>query len=207
MTLNIMLNPSSYTMDEPGNFMLVWRAGQSLNDALTSMFSIVYPGMPVSINIGSNIVNDYDFIHRASTLEGIASILHDFTDSQFGQPVTHTIQCGKLVVFDSTYQPAPIEIEFTDLVGQPTWIQKKTMQMKTVMRGDLQIGSIITMPKGFSNAPGLVTTQGASYPSSIKYKSAFQNNFQIVEIRHVGEYRSPDGAAWASTFNCLSNAP
>jgi hypothetical protein len=52
------------------------------------------------------------------------------------------------VVFDKTYQPSSIAIQFTDLIGQPTWIEPNTMQVKTVMRADLQVGSIITMPQG-----------------------------------------------------------
>lgn len=206
MVLALMLNPASYTMDDPGNFTLVWRAGQPLSTALQNMFSVVYPNQPVSMNIGSNIVNDTDFIHRASTLEGLAGVLHDFTDTMFSQPVYHTIQAGKIVVYDKTYQPAPIQLAFTDFIGQPTWIDQQTMQVKTVMRADIQVGAIIAMPQGFQNAPGLITTQGSSLPSSNKYKSAFQNNFTVSELRHIGDYRSPDGSAWATIFNCIENA-
>ncbi|WP_233842328.1 hypothetical protein [Dyella sp. 2HG41-7] len=203
MVLNLLLMPSGYTMSEPGNLMFIWRAGQSLPDALTSMFSTAYPGMPVSINVGSNLKVDYDFIDRASSLESFAGMFTSFTEKQFGQAVTITIQAGKIVVFDSTHKPSPIQMEFTDFVGQPTWIEKQVMQVKTVMRGDLQIGSIIKMPKGFQNAPGFITTVGSSYPSSIRYKSAFQNDFMIKEMRHVGDYRSPDGSAWSTIFNCI----
>jgi hypothetical protein len=91
------------------------------------------------------------------------------------------------------------------MIGQPTWIEPKLIQMKTVMRADLQIGSIITMPQGVQNAPGFVQTTNNSLPSSIKYQSAFQNNFQVREVRHIGNFRSSDAADWCTIFNCLAN--
>jgi hypothetical protein len=62
------------------------------------------------------------------------------------------------------------------------------------------------MPKGIQNAPGFVTTWASSLPSSLKYQSAFQNNFLVTEVRHVGNFRSSDAADWCSVFNCLANA-
>lgn len=206
MVLNLMLMPSNFTMDAPGNFMFTWLAGQSLSDALKSMFSIVFPNYPVSINVGSNIVLNHDYVDRKSTLEGIAMALGDTTEKIFKQRVTITMQGGRIVVYDATYKPSPIQIAFTDLIGQPTWLEQKTMQLQTVMRADLQVGSLITMPKDFKNAPGFIATMGSSLPSSNKYESAFQNNFTVTEIRHIGNYRSPDGTTWATVINCLTNS-
>lgn len=157
----------------------------------------------MSINIGSNLVLDSDEYHFAATLDDFSLYLGQLTQGQFnGQRVTITIQSGKIVVFDTTHKPGPVQINFTDLIGQPTWVAPQIMQVKTVMRADLQIGSIITMPKGMQNTPGLVTTWPDSLPSSIKYQSAFQNNFQIVELRHIGNFRSPDSGDWCTVFNC-----
>lgn len=207
MVLNFVILPSRYTQTTKGNLVLNWRAGQPLSEALQSCLSIAYPDMPISINIGSNLVLDNDDPHYAGTLEEMAQHIGDLTDQQFnGQRVTITIQAGKIMVYDTTQKPPVIEISFTDMIGQPTWIEPQIMQMKTVMRADLQVGSIIRMPQGMQNVPGLITTWPDSLPSSIKYQSAFQNNFLIREVRHIGNFRSPDGADWCSVFNCVANA-
>lgn len=205
MTLDLVILPSIYTMDNKGPFVFNWPAGQQLSDALKACLAVAYPSMPISINIGSNLVLDRD-VHSGpfSTLDGLAQHIVTITDAYFsGQIVSITIQAGKLVVYDRTYQPGPIQIDFTDLIGQPTWIEPNVMQMKTVMRADLQIGSMISMPKGFQNVPGFVSTSAYSLPSSLKYQSSFQNNFQVIELRHIGNFRSSDAGNWATVFNCV----
>lgn len=205
MTLDFMVLPAIYTMGAPGNFVLNWTQGTPLSDALKTTLGIAYPGMPIMMNIGSNLVLDSDEHHYCSTLEELAGYIGNLTESAFGgQRVTITIQSGKLVIYDKTYQPSPVQIQFTDLIGQPTWIDQQTMQVKTVMRADLQIGGMITMPKGFQNTPGFVNTWGSSLPSSNKYQSAFQNNFQVKELRHLGNFRSSDSSDWCTVFNCLA---
>jgi hypothetical protein len=207
MELAMVILPSPYSMQNTKPIVLPWAKGQPLSDALNQMFATSFPGMPVSMNIGSNLVATNDSHHFDYTLEGIAYKVSDLTEQLFQQKVYITIQCGKIVVFDSTYQPSPIQIAFMDLIGQPTWINVNTMQVKTVMRADLQVGGMITMPQGIQNAPGLVSTTQAALPSSIKYQSAFQNTFQITELRHVGNYRATDASAWCTILNCVTSAP
>jgi hypothetical protein len=202
MSLDFVLYPAVFDYDNPGNFSFSWKSGQSLSDALKATLSIVYPDIPISISIGSNLVLGNDETHVCHTLDEFASYIGDLTEGALNQRVSITIQAGKIFVYDKTYQPPPIQIVFTDLIGQPTWIEPNIMQMKTVMRADLQLGSIITMPRGMKNAPGFVNTTAASLPSSQKYQSTFQNNFLITELRQIGSYRSQDAASWSTVFNC-----
>jgi hypothetical protein len=204
MTLDLVVYPSKYTMENPGNFVLNWRAQQPLDEAIRNSLSIAYPGIPISINIGSNLVNNHDEIGYYSTLEEFSTVVGSITEHSFQQRVEVAMWGGKIFIYDSTHNPTPIQINFTDLIGQPTWIEPNTMQVKTVMRADLQISARISMPKGFQNLPGFANTTQASLPSSIKYQSAFQNDFQIVEMRHLGHYRSHDSADWCTVFNCVT---
>lgn len=202
MSLDFVLFPAVYDYDNPGNFSFLWKAGSALSDALKATLSIAYPDVPISVNIGSNLVLSNDEVHVCRTLDEFADYIAELTESQFNQSVSITIQAGKVVVYDKTYQPSSVQIAFTDLIGQPTWIEPQIMQMKTVMRADLQLGSIVTMPQGMQNVPGFVNTTAASLPSSLKYKTTFQNNFLITELRQVGSYRSSDASAWSTIFNC-----
>ncbi|MBE1159631.1 hypothetical protein [Dyella acidiphila] len=211
MRLDLIIYPPDHSNDLPGNFVLNWLPGQSLADTLKATLSIVYPSIPVSMNIGSNLVFDSTKCHFCATVEQLSQYIGDLTEKVFQQRVTITLQGGKFIIFDKTYKPSPIQIVFTDLIGQPTWIATKTMQMKTVMRADLQIGSVITMPKGLQNGPGFVvapsgaalSSDGAGIASTNKNQSTFQNNFTIASIRHIGSYRSPAGEDWATVFDCV----
>jgi hypothetical protein len=207
MTLDFVLLPSIFTHKNPGNFTLDWKKGQPLADALQATLSRVYANkLTVSINISSSLVNAYHTSHAAYTLDGLAAYVANATQKSPTGPVNITIQRGTVLVFDGTYKPAPILIDFNDLIGQPTWIDVNQMQIKTVMRSDIQVGSTITMPTGYVNAPGFVTTTAEAFPSSQKYKSTFSQNFSVIKLRQLGNFRSSDSGEWATIFNCIQNA-
>lgn len=203
MTLDFVVVPSQYTNDNPGNIVLNWRAGTQLQAALQQTFSIAYQGMPVAFNMSSDLVQGHDEIHFCSTLDQLAETVGNITSDNLDNPVTIGIQAGKIIVYDTTYAPAPIQLNFNDFIGQPTWIDINTIQVQMVLRADLLQGSVVRMPQGLQNAPGVVATTGSSLPSSIKYQTIFQNNFQVNELRQVGHFRASDAAAWVTIANCL----
>jgi hypothetical protein len=206
MTLDFVLNPAQYSLDLPGNIVLNWTANTLLSQALRETLSVAYPDLPLSINISDQLVQNHDEIHFCSTLDQLAQVLTEITQGNFlgsSYPgVSITIQGGKLFVLDSTFTPNTVQLAFTDFVGQPTWIAPNVMQIKLVMRGDIQLGTTLKMPLGLQNNPGIVLTSASSMPSSLKYKSSFQGNFLVNELRQVGNYRSPDGASWVTIANC-----
>lgn len=205
MTLDFVLNPAVFTNDNPGNFVLNWTKGQKLSDALRATLSAAYQKqkLPIDMRISDQWVADIDLPHSADTLEGLASQIAEQTADQPNGPVNIAIQNGRITVQDETYKPSPIQIAFTDLIGQPTWIDVNTMQIKTVMRADLLVGSEIKMPDGYLNAPGAVTTAAQSQPSSLKYKPTFTQSFLVTQLRQVGDFRSTDSGEWATIFNCV----
>lgn len=202
-TLDFVVIPGVYTVDNPGNVLLDWSAGMSLADALKQTFSVAYPGFPVSMNISGDFVQSHDEPHICGALDQLAQVVGDITEGVFDNRVTIGIQAGEIVVYDSTYRPGPIQLNFNDFVGQPTWIGVNTIQTKMVARADLRMGSIVKMPEGLQNAPGYIKTTAAAYPSSIKYQTTFQNNFIINELRQIGNFRSADAAQWSTIANCV----
>lgn len=205
MTLELVILAAVFTDNNPGNFVLNWLPGQALSEALKQTLSIAYPTMPISMNIAPDIINDYHFPHYCGTLDELAILVGDFTEDTFKNRVGIAIQGGQIVVLDKTYTPPPIQLVFTDFIGQPTWIASGVIQIKTVLRADLGIGSIVRMPQGLQNAPGVITQTSAALPSSIKYKSTFSGDFTVADLRHIGNLRSSDGASWCTIFNCVVN--
>ncbi|MFM0503970.1 hypothetical protein [Paraburkholderia caffeinilytica] len=211
MTLDFVINPGGFDSDNPGNFVLNWQAGQPLSGALQNCLSVAYPGFPLTMNISSQLVQSAQEVHHCGTLEELAQYIQGITNGQFLGPtypgVQIAMQGGALSVFDNTWQPPTVQLNFADLVGQPTWIDVNTLQVKLVMRGDLQIGTTVKMPVGLSGQAGQVLTSGNSLPSSTNYLTTFSGSFQIVEQRHIGNFRSSDGGSWVTVINCVPFTP
>jgi hypothetical protein len=209
MRLDLVIAPSTYTLNEPGNIVLNWQAGQQLSQALQQTLSVAYPNVPFTAQVSNQIVQNFNEVHFCSTLQELAQCVQGITSGYFlgstYSGINLTAQNGQFFVWDSTYSPNPIQIAFTDFVGQPTWIDVNTMICKLVMRADIQLGAVIQMPQGLQNLPGVVTTTQQSFPSSNNYQTAFQGTFNVSDIRHIGSYRSPDGASWVTIVKCLAN--
>lgn len=199
MTLDFVVYPANLQ----NNIVLTWRAGTQLSTALTQALNLAFPAIPVKMNIG-NYVQSHDEIGHWDSLEGMAQTIYGITYSAKTQAGVYiSFQNGGIQVFDSSYVPKPVQIQFTDFVGQPTWLDVNVMQVKLVMRADLAVGSIIKMPPQLQNSPGQVLTLGNSLPSSMAYQTAFNGSFQIIEMRHIGNLRSADGAQWVTLANCI----
>ncbi|KFG94406.1 hypothetical protein GQ56_0126480 [Burkholderia paludis] len=211
MRLDLVVLPSSYSLDNPGNIVLNWKAGQPLGPALTNALLVAYPGVPIQMSISDQLVQNHDEVHFSSTLQQLAQCIQDITRGYFlGADyggVRVTLSNGRFLIWDDTFQPPQIQIEFKDLIGQPTWLANNVMVFKTVLRADLQVGARVLMPKGTQNTPGMVISTQQSFPSTNQnyYQTAFQGLFQIVELRHVGSYRSHDGKSWVTIVKCVPN--
>lgn len=217
MTLDFVCYPTYYNFGNPTNIILNWKQGQLLSDALTQTFATALPNIPLEINISPSLVLTNDEIGFYPNFEGLAQHLKDVTKAQ-GHPVIIAYQAGKIMIADDTYNPPSIPVNFNDLVGQSTWIDVETMQVKTIMRGDITITSQINMPQGITNSPGFIITQpislqnvmsggliSVSQLAQAKNQSTFQNSFNVTEMRHLGNYRSPDGAQWVTIMNAVQN--
>ncbi|MDR6421270.1 hypothetical protein J2801_003558 [Paraburkholderia phenoliruptrix] len=202
-TLDFVVIPGTYTIDNPGNILLDWTAGMSLADALRQTFSVAYPGFNVAINISDDLVQNHDEPHICGTLDQLAQVVGDITEGVFDNRVTIGIQAGQIIVYDKTYKTGPVQLNFNDFVGQPTWIGSNVIQIKMVSRADLELGQTVRMPDGLQNAPGYIKTSASAYPSSIKYQTTFKNDFIVNRVRQIGNFRSPDAAQWSTIVDCI----
>lgn len=203
MSLALIVVPSSYSHGHPGNIVLNWQKGQKLSDALQPAFAAAYPKAKASINISSSLVAVRNETSFHGTFSQLARHVARITASAPNGAVEMSFQNGAISVFDNTAQPPIVLFQFTDFVGQPTWLAPQLIQVKTVMRGDIQVGNNVAFPVGFENAPGFVQTSQASQPGFGRYKSAIQGKFTVTQVRQIGNFRDPDGAAWSTVFNCV----
>jgi hypothetical protein len=190
------------TLKNPINLTLNWPAGQPLSTALQNCLQTAFPGYTINMNINPSIVRPGAQAGFYPTLEQLAQFCRqtslDVIKDKGYAGVSIVPNGTTISVFDTPSGPAK-KINFTDLIGQPTWIESPNIQLKTVMRADLAIGKQILLP------PTLITNTQAANSNIINQRASFQGGFYIVSMRHVGRYRQPTADAWVTVIEASPN--
>lgn len=205
MTLDFFIVPNfgattAGSSVQPANLVLHWPAGMPLGTAIKNTLQTAYPSASPAptIQVSNNIVQQQDG----------SGVYGDLTQlSEYARRVSRAIIGGNylgvaiisqgnsfLVTDGSNTNNNAIQIQFQDLIGQPTWIAPNTIQVKTVMRADIQPASQIKLP------PTLVTNTPQSQ-SQYRSNSVFQGNFFVSTVRHIGHFRQPTADAWVTVIN------
>lgn len=184
---------------KPQNLVLNWKKGTQLSAAIQQTLNASFPEFTINININQKLVLGNDEVGYFQDLVQFAQYVKATSLNIIGgnyQGVDILITQSSISVYDGTSQTSPKQIAFTDLIGQPTWIDSPSIQIKCVMRADLTVQDFIKLP------PGQVTTTPQSL-SQFRNNSVFQGVFQISEIRHVGHFRQSDAASWVSIITAF----
>jgi hypothetical protein len=167
MSLDIIFMPTTGTSDQPMNYVLNWTAGTTLASALANTFSTTFPKASIEIQLSPRLVQNHDEPGIYGSLTQLASLLNPLSKRIVTDPdypgVQITYDGATLRAFDLTAQPGaqqpPKQIAFQDILGQPCWISPQQIQVKLVLRGDLNIGATIILP------PNLATITAAALSS------------------------------------------
>lgn len=195
-SLDLIIQPATGLPTLPLNLVLQWVKGQQLSEVIRNTVSTAFPGYTSEISISDRLVLPADEIAYFQTLAQFAQQIKLTSQKIIGgdySGVEVVIRQKQIVVYDGTTQTTPKQILFTDLIGQPTWINAGQIMTKCVMRADLTLGDFVKLP------PGQIVTTPQSY-SQYRSGSAFQGVYQIDQIRHIGNFRQADGASWVTTF-------
>jgi len=214
-TLDLVISPGMTTAASPGGFgtlaqpkniVLNWKAGTTLSAALKTTLSTAFPGMPSNININAGLVRPNDEVTFYPTLEQLAQYVRSTsrdiikTANYPGVSIAPDKAGSSLNVYDSS-SGTPKQIDFIDLIGQPTWLQPRTVSIKTVMRADLTMGQSILLPKA------VVTNTAAAATSIANQQPSFQGSYDIISLRHVGNFRQPSADSWVSVIDATPSMP
>lgn len=207
-TVDLLMAASVGTIATPMNFVLNWRAGDTLANALSSTISVAMPNAKQTVNISPNLTQNHDEIHYCGSLDQLASVIFDVSRVVIHDPTYP----GVMIFFDGTTvnitdlitkPPAAKAIAFQDLIGQPVWLSPETIQIKTVMRGDFDLGDTVTLPETLitNNAGAFTAFQGTD-----NNKLTFSGDYQVIDIHHYGNFRQPDALSWNTTMNLIPAA-
>jgi hypothetical protein len=210
MTLTFVCSPDVVKTGDPkiGNLVFVWNPGQSLAAALKAMLQTAYPGFTLSINIANNLVTTHTVTHIASDLHSFATWLKQYTkgllEATYPGVRMYFSGGGGIVATDGTVKTSPIQLQYTDLIGQPVWADAATMDVYTVLRGDISCGDKIKLPAIEQSSPGLQFTVPSLNNAYQDYELSFKGEFQVINTRQIGDFRSSEGTNWCTVIRCAA---
>jgi hypothetical protein len=183
----------------PKNIVHNMPANQPLSTALKNTLSVAFPKANIIMNISDKLKLPYPDYGIYQSIEQLGDYIKGLSHSILGTPpdykgVTITANGNNIHVNDGTKSPGAIKINYDDLVGQPTWIGPKTLQVTTLMRGDINIpnNTTITLPET------QVTQTAASAVLQKGNTLNFSGDWTVTSVRHVGKYRSPQYDNWVT---------
>jgi hypothetical protein len=105
-----------------------------------------------------------------------------------------------VTVTDNTAPPtsAPISINFSDMIGQPVWLDFNTLQLKLMMRSDISIGMQVLLPPNYA----ILTAQSQS---QLKNGIAYTGTAYVNAVRYIGNFRQETGDSWITIVDCFPN--
>ncbi len=209
-TLDLVINPSTYTPHEnPGNLVFNWQPGQSFADAITLTMSAAFPNSTLSIHVNPSLTTGQTILHFTGTANAMAQFIfrHTVGKNELGPnyPGVHIYYNGsKITVTDFSQSAGPvIALKFTDLVGQPTWLEPPVLTINTVLRADLQVGSYLTLPKRDFGGPGAVLMMPTIAGTQFDNKLNFSGTFIVTALRALGQFRGTDADDWISVIQAV----
>lgn len=216
------------TNSTPAGFVFQWAAGQPLMVPLVNCLSQVFPQYaivgavhPGLVWSGATTTGYYKTLPQLaqwisqksiSMISGYAPPVVPGPDTYSG--VSIILFNNTIIISDGTTQTLPLQIQFQEIVGQPTWSQTNTVQTACVMRADVQVGDYVTLP----DLPG-ITQQGSFNQffnpnpfgngySDQKSGTIFTGTFMVTAVRHVGDSRDPGATSWVTTIDMkLASTP
>ncbi|WP_343743379.1 hypothetical protein [Herbaspirillum huttiense] len=197
MTLDIVISTGTGSSLAPRNIVLDWKAGTPLSQAIASMLSAAFPGYQQQINIDSRLILASDDPGYYESMEQFAAYINGLSKSIIGGTyggVSIYLREKTFFVYDAPDSTKPHQLQYQDMIGQPTWKNPGQIQVTLVMRADLSINDYVKLP------PSIITTTATALPAYRK-KSIFDGAYQVAAIRHVGNSRQPDKESWVTVID------
>lgn len=239
-TLDLVVIGDFGRSGDPRNFSFNWRANQPLSEAIEATMAAALDKVKVECFISPDVKYDYDQPGAWKTLGDFSQAIIQLTNTQKfagiktlnGLPYQGVYcipdlsgEVPSYVFTDNTrrrseggdqpvggFTPGPRQINFKDIIGQPTWMDTNTISFKTVMRSDLAITDQVRFPESIQPVTRLTqgsapTFEDSPLPEQIsRNKSAFRGVFQIQTIQHFGNFRESGGDDWCTTFTAIFNS-
>jgi hypothetical protein len=195
--------PLPHQQQPDRNISWNWPAGVPMATAIAQSLAVAYPTYKQNISISPNLKRPNQEAGFYANLTMFSQYLHDLSLSIMNNSgyagVTMSLKGDTVTVSDGTQQAsaaATKALAFTDLIGQPTWINQAEIQVTCVMRADIDVQDVITLPAG-------PTITSADSYASFRTGAIFQGTWYVKQVQHVGNFRQPNAEAWITVLDCV----
>lgn len=202
VSLDMVIGAASFNPNVDVNLSFEWLKNTDLTTAVTQCLKKAYPNTPVNGQFSPNLIYTEDQWGQYKNLLSLSQQIYAYSkqiiqdDTYLGATIISNSN-GFFLNDGTAEAPKTTNVEFTDIVGNLTWLNIATIQAKLIMRSDLNVGDYITFPK---KTPVLnVVNNFSQYRNNI----SFQGKFRITQVRHVGSSRQPDGNSWCTVVDAV----
>lgn len=178
-----------------------------LSSAIQQTLSTALPGLPLNIQISPMLKLGYQDAGVYQSLEQYIGYIHDLSQSILGATLSDKNYLGvrassdgrSLDIWDETSNLGNTTVSPYDLIGQPTWIERYQVQIKTAMRGNIKPGMTVSLPTTLFNVEAGAIQLGTSEQRS---NLTLGGSYLVNHVRHIGDFRNPDGNNWCTIMDC-----
>lgn len=183
------------------NLAYKWPKGGSLEAAVRQVLNIAYPAASVTGGFDPSLVYTEEQPFAYQNMAQLAKFVFDTSKTINTSPNYLGAKIAPapkgFLLYDGTNQPVAKQISYLDMVGNATWLENQVMQVMCVMRADLAPGDIIKMPQGANQI-----NQQSSF-SQFRNKTAFQGDFFLRNLRHLGDSRQLSAQSWITVIDAI----
>jgi hypothetical protein len=190
-------------LSQPLNLIHNMMPGMDLSSAIQDTLSKAFPQANINVLISQGIKMGYQDAGMYQSLEQYSDYIQKLSQSVLGsknyQGVQLTSYNNTLTALDFTKPVSNGDINYLDLIGQPTWLDIATISVKVVLRGGLHVGSYVTLPQTLVNFAGADAAIPMGAPDQRTHIS-LPGVYWVDKILHIGDFRNPDGASWSTNY-------
>jgi hypothetical protein len=187
----------------PVNLIHNLQPGQWLGSAIQQTLTSAFKGVNVNLLLSEALKLNHHDAGFYQSLPQYAGYLKTAAAAIAGGRGISTFAHGNKLTLTDWKQPgAEVQLDYTDLIGQPTWIADDEIHFSTVMRADLIPPASVSMPQTIFGISGQNPDLIGNIPS---LQTTFNGTFELHKVRHVGDSRSPDGVQWRTDCWAYTN--
>lgn len=193
-------------LSAPLNLIHNMMPNMSLRSAVQQTLSKAFPRGNVNMLISGALKLPYQDAGMYQNMPQYANYIKNLSHSILGtkgyQGVNMTSHDNTINVWDGTQTDRTVNIDFLDLIGQPTWLSLQKIQIKCIMRGDIHPPNWVTLPPGILATLTPEAIIGGT-TSQQRTNLTLSGGGQVVKAVHIGDFRNPDGVGWSSTYDVV----
>jgi hypothetical protein len=206
----------------PKNIVHNIPANQPFSQGVKQTLQTAFPNSQVNVAISDKIKLAYPDYGFYESIEQYANYLKALSHDLLGTPQTtgyggvKIYSHGDKITAKDNANPSggAIVLKYEDFVGQPTWIDYNKISIKTLLRGDInpvntepvqiQLPANTLASVGSANAAFSTQNPNIGDPTNNNIL-AFQGTWTVLNVRHIGRFRSPSMDAWVTVIEAITN--